>query len=81
MANRQNPFEEGEYQQVLLARQFKKGDKVFKHTGYSFPGVIACVFETLAGDIRVVVESTTPQTQGMLHIFNPQQLTLDDWEP
>ncbi len=52
----------------------KCGDIVEKRQGYSFPGVVDCVFTTLRGETRVVVEATGPGYRGMLHIFNPDQL-------
>jgi hypothetical protein len=54
----------------------EKGDKVEKVSGYKWPGVIVSVFETLAGETRVVVECTTPEVAGALHIYNLSQLRL-----
>jgi hypothetical protein len=49
--------------------------EVEKHTGeYRYPGVIVAVFRTTRGRIRFVVESTSAGTEGMLHIFNAEQL-------
>lgn len=55
---------------------FKVGDKVEKVSGYKWPGVVVSVFDTLAGDRRVVVECTVEEIKGALHIYNEQQLTL-----
>ena len=57
--------------------KFKIGDKAYKPKGYKFPCTIVSVFETLAGNIRVVAEM---DEYGLLHIFNETQLehsTLD----
>lgn len=51
--------------------KFKVGDKAFKSKGYKFPCTIVSVFETLAGNIRVVAEM---DEYGLLHIFNEDQL-------
>jgi hypothetical protein len=58
--------------------EFKIGDKVEKFSGYKWPGVVVAVFDTLAGERRVVVECTTPEVAGALHIYNEKQLTLVD---
>ena len=52
----------------------KRGDAVRKKRGYAFPGVVLSTFPTLRGETRVVVECTIPGCQGMLHVFNPDQL-------
>lgn len=46
--------------------------KVTKPKGYPYPGTVVAVFETLAGETRLVVESDL--APGMLHIFTPAQL-------
>lgn len=50
----------------------KIGDRVEKVTGdYTFKGTVVAVFNKLNdGPLRVVVENE----QGILHIFNPNQL-------
>ena len=53
------------------------GDKVYKAKGYKFPGVIVSKFTTIAGKERFVVECTSPDCSGCLHIFNEIQLTTD----
>jgi hypothetical protein len=53
---------------------WKVGDRVEKATGYKWPGIVASVFETLAGKPRVVVECTVPEVSGALHIYSPEQL-------
>jgi len=53
---------------------FIQGTKVIKKVGYGFPGVIVSAFETLAGKTRYVVEATGEGYEGMLHIFNGDQL-------
>lgn len=52
------------------------GDKVTKIGGdYSYPGQVVSIFKKLEdGPVRVVVESTSPETKGMLHIFTSVQL-------
>jgi hypothetical protein len=55
---------------------FKVGDRVEKTSGYKWPGVVVSVFDTLAGERRVVVECTTPEVAGALHIYNEKQLML-----
>jgi len=58
--------------------QFKVGDKVEKVSGYKWPGIVVSAFDTLAGERRVVVECTTPEVAGALHIYNEKQLMLVD---
>ncbi len=52
----------------------KVGDKVYKASGYLYPGVIVAEFKTTKGLTRYVVECTAPDCAGMLHIFNEEQL-------
>ena len=54
--------------------KFKVGDCVQKLKGYRWPGVVVSVFETLAGETRVVVECTVPAVSGALHIYSPEQI-------
>lgn len=54
--------------------KFKIGDKIYKPKGYQFPGIIVSIFETTKGEIRIVAEM---RDNGMLHIFNENQLELD----
>ena len=56
--------------------QLKVGDKVEKVSGYKWPGIIISVFDTLAGERRVVVECTTIEVAGALHIYNEKQLMI-----
>jgi|TARA_B100001063_G_C16320842_1_gene337450 hypothetical protein len=51
--------------------KFKIGDKAFKPKGYKFPCTIVSVFETVAGEVRIVAEMDDNM---MLHIFNERQL-------
>lgn len=51
--------------------KFKIGDKAFKPKGYKFPCTIVSIFETTAGEKRIVGEM---DDNGMLHIFNEKQL-------
>jgi len=53
---------------------FVIGDKVEKTSGYKWPGVVVAVFDTLAGERRVVVECTVPEVSGALHIYNEKQI-------
>lgn len=55
------------------------GDNVKKVKGYSYPGKVVAVFDTLAGETRYVVEATGEEYKGMLHIFNGEQLTTTVW--
>jgi hypothetical protein len=55
---------------------FKVGDRVEKSSGYRWPGVVVAVFDTLAGERRVVVECTVEEVAGALHIYNEKQLVL-----
>jgi hypothetical protein len=52
------------------------GDKVEKTSGYKWPGIVVSVFDTLAGERRVVVECTTPEVAGALHIYNENQVRV-----
>jgi hypothetical protein len=52
------------------------GDKVEKVSGYKWPGIVVSVFDTLDGQLRVVVECTTPEVAGALHIYNEGQLRI-----
>ena len=54
------------------------GDRVEKVSGYKWPGIVVSVFDTLAGERRVVVECTTTEVAGALHIYNEKQLMLVD---
>jgi hypothetical protein len=56
--------------------QLKVGDKVEKVSGYKWPGIVISIFDTLAGERRVVVECTTPEVAGALHIYNEKQLMI-----
>lgn len=60
----------------MTAAQFNVGEKVTKVTGYKYPGMVVAAFQTRAGEWRYVVECTVPGCEGMLHIFNGQQLRL-----
>jgi hypothetical protein len=51
--------------------KFKVGDKAHKPKGYKFPCTIVGVFETIAGEARVIGEM---DEYGLLHIFNENQL-------
>ena len=61
-----------------METQFEVGNKVEKTSGYKWPGVVVSVFDTLAGERRVVVECTVAEISGALHIYNEKQLTLVD---
>ena len=58
--------------------ELKEKDRVRKRTGYSYPGVIVSVFRNLRGETRYVVECVAQGCQGMLHIFNREQLEKED---
>lgn len=54
-----------------MIHKFEIGDKAYKPKGYKFPCTVVAVFETTSGDVRVVGEM---EDNGMLHIFNENQL-------
>ena len=54
--------------------KFRKFQPVNKVRGYKFPGKIMARFLTTRGEARYVVEATGPGYEGMLHIFNEDQL-------
>lgn len=56
---------------------FSIGAKVQKVSGYRFPGEVRAVIIKRDGRIVYAVESTAPDTEGMLHIFSRAQLRLD----
>jgi hypothetical protein len=65
------------YEALYDEFQFNLGDRVEKINGdYKFPGVVVSAFKNTKGSIRYVIESTSKDTQGMLHIFNEVQLRL-----
>jgi hypothetical protein len=53
--------------------KFKIGDKAYKPKGYKFPCTIVSIFRTTDGKVRIVGEM---ENNGMLHIFNEEQLEL-----
>lgn len=52
--------------------RFQHWDQVRKVRGYEYVGTVVSVFETISGEIRVVVEHNV--SKGMLHIFSQDQL-------
>ena len=44
--------------------------------GTEIVGVVVSTFKTLNGEQRYVVECTTPDVQGALHIYNREQLEI-----
>lgn len=62
----------------LAMGDFFVGDKVTKVRGYKYPGVIVARFTTQAGELRYVVEATGEDYKGMLHIFNGDQLAIEE---
>lgn len=58
------------------------GDPVRRVSGtHPFPGKVVSIFTKLNGTEMLVVESTSPDTKGMLHIYSPKQFvraTLKD---
>ena len=54
----------------------KIGDRVQKIKGYRWPGIIVADFTTLTGQRRLVVECTSPDIAGALHIYNEDQLQV-----
>ena len=59
-----------------MNNKFNQGDKVEKTSGYNYLGIVVAVFTNTKGDIRYVVECTAQGVEGMLHIFNENQLKL-----
>ena len=66
-------YKDGTIEKVnnMKETKFKVGDKAHKPKGYKFPCTIVSVFETVAGNVRVVAEM---DEYGLLHIFNEDQL-------
>lgn len=54
-------------------KEFKVGDLVRKIKGYAFDGIVVAIFQNTKGETRIVAEL---ENNGMLHIFNPDQLEL-----
>ncbi len=54
--------------------EFAPGERVHKKSGYKFPGVVVSRFKKTNGSTRYVVECTAPDCEGVLHIFNPDQI-------
>lgn len=63
-------------QQEFLESQtkFTQGDFVNKKDGYKFPGIVVSVFKNLNNQTRYVVECTSDDVKGCLHVFNEDQL-------
>ena len=66
------------WSKTYMNSKFREGDLVKKINGYKFPGVVVCIFKKLDGQHRYVVECTCKECEGMLHIFSPEQLELDN---
>ena len=56
----------------LFAHKYYRLDRVSKIKGYKYDGTVVAVFLTLAKKVRYVVDNG----DGMLHIFNEDQLAL-----
>lgn len=54
------------------------GTPVYKTSGYKYPGEVRAALLTKAGKLRYVIESTSAGTEGMLHIFAPDNLAVDE---
>ena len=52
------------------------GDHVEKVSGYKFPGIIAAKFTTCLGKVRFVVECTSPDVLGCLHIYSEKDIKI-----
>ena len=59
----------------LRAVDFYVGQRVRKVKGYPFDATVVAVFANLAGETRLVCESTL--IPGMLHIFSPAQMEAE----
>lgn len=53
---------------------FPTGSPVTKKEGYGYPGEVVAAFRNKIGQLRYVVEATGDGYEGMLHIFNGDQL-------
>lgn len=58
------------------SNKFTQLDRAYKVSGYQFEGYVVSAFATMAGLIRLVVDNG----DGMLHIFNEEQLELQPEE-
>lgn len=62
--------------------KFQAGNRVIKTGGYPFPGIVDVAFATQAGVERYVVEFVDKdglgRPTGLLHIFAPAQLEIDE---
>ena len=54
------------------AHEWEVGDRARKLKGYAFDSEVRAVFTNVAGQTRLVCESTV--IPGMLHIFSPEQM-------
>lgn len=62
---------------MIDENKIHRGMRVKKTSGYKFPGVVLSVYPKLNGQLRVSVECTSPDCEGMIHIFNLDQLEED----
>ena len=60
--------------------KFSVNSYVHKKTGYKYPGQVMSVFRNRKGELRYVVEAIHPDFEGMLHIFNEDQLVSTNEE-
>lgn len=56
---------------------YSAGQEVVKITGYPFRGVVVAGFRTLEGEKRYVVECVVPGCEGLIHIFNGDQIAVN----
>jgi hypothetical protein len=54
--------------------KFYRGDYVKTIKGAAFRGEVVAVFPTLSGAKRVVVEATSPEYAGTLHVYPVEQV-------
>ncbi len=59
---------------LTMAQDVKVGDLVRKPRGYGFPGIVVAAFYNTQGEERYVVEARGEGYEGMLHIFNGEQI-------
>lgn len=59
---------------TLMLKRVRKLGGSFQHTG-----TVVAEFLTLAGEVRIVLEFDYP-TEGMLHIYRPDQVEVIDIE-
>lgn len=60
------------------SQKLEVGMLVRKKEGYSYHGKVVSIFKKTDGKIRCVVECDVKGCEGMLHIFNCNQIIITD---